>query len=123
MLYEIKNIRQYPDEPKRRWFFDHSLDLTVWFDAREDILGFQLCYNKAKAPCALTWTRSGGYSHNRIDDGEENRAGRMKSIPILLEDGVFPHLEVADTFKSLSKNIDPSISEFVYRKLIDYPSA
>jgi len=30
MLYEIKDISQYPDEPKRRWFFDHSLDLTVW---------------------------------------------------------------------------------------------
>jgi len=121
MLYEIKNIRQYPNEPKRRWFFDHSLDLTVWLDGHGDILGFQLCYNKTQAPYALTWSRSGGYRHNRVDDGGENRAGKMKRIPILLKNGVFSPLEVAEAFKSISGGIEPSISDFVYRKLIGYP--
>lgn len=39
MLYEIKNIRQYEGEQKRRWFFDREIDLTVWFDESDDIVG------------------------------------------------------------------------------------
>jgi hypothetical protein len=120
MLYEIKNVKQYPNEPKRKWFFDHSMDLTVWFDEHENVLGFQLCYNKTDVPHALTWTRSMGYRHNRIDDGESGRVGKKKGIPILLQDGMFPHLEVAESFKSASGKIDPSLSSFVYQKLIRY---
>ena len=123
MLYEIKNIKQYPNEPKRRWFFDHSMDLTVWFDDQEGLVRFQLCYNKTKAPFALTWSHTGGYHHNRIDDGEKNRVGKMKGIPILLKNGTFPHHEVAEAFKSNSRKIEQGISEFVYQKLAGYRSA
>lgn len=123
MLYEIKDIKQYPNEPRRRWFFDHALDLTVWFDNRNEIIRFQLCYNKPKAPHALTWDKAHGYRHNRIDDGEGNRFAKPKGIPILLMDGPFSHQEIADLFKQSSKNIAQWISGFVHKKIMDYPSA
>ena len=89
MLYEIKGIKQYPGEPKRRWFFDRTLDLTVWFDDEDEIVRIQLCYNKPQEPYALTWDKETGYRHHRIDDGEGERPGKPKGIPILLKDGTF----------------------------------
>lgn len=45
MLKEILDVRQVPGDARRRGFFSEVLDLTAWFDNRDDILGFELCYN------------------------------------------------------------------------------
>lgn len=118
MLYEIKNIKRYTSEPKRRWFFDHFFDLTVWLDDHDAIIGFQLCYNKPKDPHALTWDMETGYHHNRIDDGEGTYFAGTKGIPILLKDGPFSPESIADTFEHESRTIDPRISDFINQKLM-----
>jgi hypothetical protein len=35
MMHEIKNVQRHKGEPKRRWFFDPDMDLTVWVDEKE----------------------------------------------------------------------------------------
>lgn len=89
MLYEIKKVKSYKDEPRRRWFFDHDIDLTVWFDDADEIVGFQLCYDKPKNPHAFTWDKENGYRHHQIDDGERLDTLARKGIPTLMLDGSF----------------------------------
>ncbi len=65
----------------------------------------------------LTWKKVSGYTHRRIDDGE-NRPGHIKSTPILVTDGIFDSVTIANIFNKESKNIDQDIATFVYKKLI-----
>jgi hypothetical protein len=116
MLREICDVRQVPGEPKRRWFSDETLDLIVWLDERQEILGFQLCYDKTGNQRALTWRRDGGYSHQRVDDGEW-RPGKYKQSPILLADGRCDMTALAAEFSRRAQSIEPAIVAFVQARL------
>ncbi len=118
MLYEVTSVKQYKDEPMRRWFVDNYFDLIVWF-RNGGIVGFQLCYDKTDNQHALTWYDGTGYLHNRIDDGE-NKPGKFKSVPILVPDGRFSNNAVAEIFIKESAELEPDISAFVYQKIIQY---
>lgn len=106
MLYEIKGVKQDSIEFEKRWFFDHEIDLLIWCDTKNEITGFQLCYDKLKDPHALTWFKDKGYNHNRIDDYREDKIGRRRGSPILLADGKFEIEKIAEVFFRQSKNID-----------------
>jgi hypothetical protein len=120
MLREFPNVRQIDGESKRRWFSDEYFDLIVWLDEKEDIVGFQLCYDIFKSQHALTWRKESGFTHHRVDDGE-NRPGKLKASPVLVSDGYFEYKEIAEKFKIASPSIEARISTFVYEKLLRYP--
>ena len=121
MLYEIKGIRQYEGEPNRRWFFDNEVDLTVWFDAADDMVGFQLCYDKTQDQHALTWREDGRYQHNRVDDGESiGSIGRFKGTPLLFMDGNFDRQRIANIFAEKSQDIPKQIRKFVSDKIASF---
>lgn len=113
MLYEINGVKSYKDEPLRKWFFDHDIDLTVWFDDLDEIIGWQLVYDKPQDPHALTWFKESGFRHNQVDDGERHGAGVYKGIPILLPDGEINLNRLLDIFREKSKDIDSNVSNFV----------
>ena len=119
MLIEISNVKQIEGEPKRRWFNDDFFDLVVWLDDEERLVGFQLAYGKPLGERALTWRMGSGYRHDGVDDGE-SKPGKMKSTPILVDDGIFNSEEVAALFKRESCGIDRDIAGFVYEKLKSY---
>lgn len=119
MLYEIRHLRQIPGEAPRRLFMDNCFDLIVWFGASQAIMGFQLVYDKAGAPRALTWHQDGKYSHNRVEDGE-SRPGKGKASPILLPDGPFDPRGVGEAFAHASTHIDSTVAQFVWQKLVAY---
>lgn len=121
MLREIPRVRQIPGEPYRRWFCDEDFDLIVWLEGAA-IVGFQLSYNKntPSQQRALTWKRDLGYTHDRVDDGE-NRPGSHKSTPILVPDGLFSHQQIAQQFAAVSDEVDTDIAAFVYTRLMAYP--
>lgn len=121
MLKEFTNVRQIPGEATRRWFSNDYFDLIVWVDDREAIVGFQLCYDVSKTHRALTWHNHLGFSHHRIDDGE-NRPGKVKASPILVPDGQFDYKTIAQKFHQTSQEIEERIATFVYNKLKQYPS-
>ena len=120
MLKEILDVRQIPGDARRRVFFSENLDLTVWLDDRDGILGFELCYDKEKNERAVRWSQEEGFLHQKVDDGE-NRPGRYKSTPILLPDGVFPVKKISRLFQENSRDIDQSVAQFICRKLRDHP--
>ena len=119
MLEEIPNPRQYPDEPKRRWFRSATFDLYVWISDGGDITGFQLCYKTGPVERALTWKEESGFFHAAVDDGEGD-PGHFKGVPILVADGVFPRDEVAERFVAECMEIDPAVARFVGDKIRDY---
>jgi len=120
MLKEIRDVRQVPGDARRRMFTSDDLDLTVWFDDRDAVLGFELCYDKQGSERAVRWSRDEGFLHQKVDDGE-NRPGRYKSTPILVPDGAFPAKKISRLFQKNSRDIDGTIADLVYRTLLDHP--
>ena len=118
MLKELNNVSQIQGESRRRWFADEFFDLIVWYDDKNEISGFQLCYNKEDDEHALTWKRKSSYTHHRVDDGESKP--HRKATPVLVADGMFNHKVVAERFSRESKNIEQALSEFVSEKILQY---
>jgi hypothetical protein len=112
MLSEVIKVKQIPDEPKRRWFASTSLDLFLWYDEKENIIQFQICYDKGPAEKALTWHHQKGISHHSVDDGE-NRTFRMKGTPIMVNDGDFNVQEIAQRFEELAGDLEHKTVRFV----------
>jgi hypothetical protein len=121
MLVELKPITQIPGEPRRRFFVDKALDLYVWFNKSDSIVGFQLSYDKQGIPRALTWLKDKGYSLDRIDDGERHPL-QPKATPILIpdQDGAFNKQAVAASFLAVSQKLDKAIAAFVLEKVSQY---
>jgi hypothetical protein len=119
MLYEIQKVKQDPDGYHKRWFTDEYFDLFLWYDAQGKIAAFQLAYDKSHNERAITWKRKGGFMHTRVDDGEATADSTMS--PILVSDGLFDNKSVADRFRESAAHIDASVTDFVYRKLLQFP--
>jgi hypothetical protein len=122
MLQEVRNVRQVPGEPQRRWFSQSGLDLIVWLNKDKSVHGFQLCYQKDAEERAITWTSDQGFSHKRIDDGE-GRPSRYKMTPILVPDGTFDKPSVISLFEASAQQLDSDIVAFVSRTLATYPES
>jgi hypothetical protein len=120
MLAEHTNVSQISGEPRRRWFADDYFDLIVWFDESDEIVGFQLCYDKSRNERALTWFKQSGYMHHRVDDGEHTIDVIRKATPILVSNGIFDHEEIAGLFRAQSTEIEERISRFVYEKISQF---
>lgn len=119
MLREITPTRQITDEPERKWFTGNALDLIVWFAASNKVIGFQLCYLKGSDEHALTWWKSRGFSHDKIDDGE-GFPDNQKMTPILVPDGTFDKEELIALFREKSGEIDPHLVRFVTKTIESY---
>jgi hypothetical protein len=119
MLREARNVAQVKGESRRRWFADDYFDLIVWFGEKDEIVGFQLCYDKYGEQKAFTWHQNFGYMHHRVDQGEE-KPGKLKATPILVADGIFDHENIAGRFKRESVEKETRVSDFVYEKVRQY---
>ena len=122
MLREVTNVRQIPGDPPRRWFSDEFFDLIVWFAPDKTVHGFQLCYDIANKPRALTWFKDLGYTHDGIDDGEPP-GGLTKASPILVPDGLFDTTHIAAKLAAADGELPCDIRELVLAKIREYKKA
>ena len=118
MLREIRDVKQVPGEPRRRWFSDENFDLIVWLGPEDQILGFQLCYDKETRQKALTWLNGGGYQHSHIDDGDN--PGKMKASPVLEANGRFDREGIGRRFRKNRGDVPDKITDCVYEKIMNY---
>lgn len=116
MLRKINPLISKEAESQRLWFTDQQMDLILWLDEDDKILGFQLCYDKRCDERVLAWHADKGYQHSRIDDGETSPLS-FKKTPILLSDGVFEADFLAEEFRHLAADINPDLRAFVLKKI------
>jgi hypothetical protein len=116
MLREIKDVRQEPNAPgRRRWFESDGFDLVVWHGPDDAVTGFQICYRTSRGEFALTWRDGTGFSHDAVDEGD---AGPTKNqTPVLVPDGRAPWAMVARTFEARSAALEPALRVLVAGKL------
>jgi hypothetical protein len=119
MFAESKQVRQIPGEAKRRWFTADGMELIVWIDRDESIVGFQLCYEVKGKSSALTWDSSSGLLYSGIDDGDI-RFGKHKQTPILVRNGKFQKEEVLAFFDARSQGLPEELAAFVKAKIEQY---
>jgi len=118
MLKEVESARQEDPLRNRRWFADDFFDLIVWYDPDGRLDGFQLCYNKSFDEYAFTWRRDSGFSHTRVDAGEQVATKNM--APILVPAGQFPCADIRERFESNGREMDPKIVRLVTQKLEEF---
>lgn len=119
MLKEIRQVRQIPGEPQRRWFTSESLDLIVWLDQGGQALAFQLCYDKGRTERALSWMPARGFSHLAVDDGEAGTT-HYKATPILVGAGTLDAQELNDLFQKNGTCVPHDIADFINAKIQAY---
>ena len=122
MLKEYSHLQKNNESSSRRWFSDDDFDLMLYEDNDKSILKFELCYDKGHGEHAISWRKSGSYSHYSVDDGE-GVSGQFKMTPILVADGVFEWERIANHFLNASEIIDKEIADFVYKKILEYPES
>lgn len=83
MLKEIKSERLVSE--RRRWFTDEYMDVYVWHDKHDALVGFQVCFEKGKAEKAFTWFSSGYCSLAGVDAGEDSPLKNMTPIIVPLD--------------------------------------
>lgn len=120
MLREISSTRQNSKHMKKRWFTDSDMDLFIWFRHQVPVR-FQLSYNKRSQEHAITWDNATGFSHNRVDSGEQENRLKYKMTPILLEDGNFDAPTIARNFLRASDNIEELLADFIFARLLEHP--
>ena len=120
MLREITTVRS-TSHNRQRWFSDADMDLCVWFNNQMP-MQFQLSFNKQYEEHAISWDNNEGFRHSKVDDGE-GRDGRYKMTPILLDDADFDCLTLARHFLQQSDCLEPTLADFIYARLLEYPDA
>ena len=120
MLREISATRQNRMRPRKRWFTDADMDLFIWLNQQVPT-HFQLSYNKHGHEHTISWGIRTGFSHYSVDDGEQFLHAKYKMTPILIADGAFDAATVAHNFLHASDNIEESLADFIYARLLEYP--
>lgn len=120
MLREITAIRQNSSELQRRWFTDADTDLFIWFCDQVPV-AFQLSYGKRGIEYSISWKHDTGFSQHCVDDGE-NRPGKYKMTPILLDQTEVNIRQIARDFLAASEDMEAALADFIYARLLEYPS-
>lgn len=118
LFRELAGVRQYANEPKRRWFITPGMDLIVWVDELDRPFKFQLCYETQAAEYALTWEALRGFNHAMVDDGE-----RTNRTPILCGDAPFEKSYLLELFKASNAGLPADIGGLVLEALTLYPAS
>lgn len=119
MFKEIRNVRQERVTGRRRWFDDDvlPLELIVWYDARDAVEGFQLCYNLGAGEHALTWRPRAGFAHNAVDTGTGGPFANR--TPILIPDGAVPWNELIAQFTQSCSSLESALRDLVGSRLAE----
>ena len=116
MLRKVLKVKQIAGEPRRRWFASPTLDLFLWYDENDNLIQFQICYDKGPNEHALTWHYQRGLVHYAVDDGE-NRVFHMISTPIMTNEEEFDAEKISASFEKLAGDVEHKIVQFVLSRI------
>ena len=118
MLREILAVRQDNPRLRRRWYQDEFFDLYTWQAVSGTLVRFQLCYDVRGRERALTWSKERGFSHNKVDSGDEFAGQQM--TPLLVAAGQFPHQLVRTRFRREATSLDERTRNFILDKMREF---
>jgi hypothetical protein len=124
MLKEIFRFHNYSGYSDRRLFTDSDMDLYVWFN-QEVPERFHLTYNKQGYSRSVGWNNETGFDQRRC--AGIKALSTMTGIshmlePLFLDDaGDIPASVLAHRFLHASDQIAPSLADFIYARLLEYP--
>jgi len=87
------------------------MDVFVWFDDADEIVSYQLTYNKPHDEKALIWSKEKGYAHLGVDDGM--RPGKHPGSPLFVKDGVVVPSRIISMLKNDKGDLKPWIKKFI----------
>ena len=67
---------------------------------------------------ALTWSKERGFSHNKVDSGDEFAGQQM--TPLLVAAGKFPHQLVRTRFRREATSLDERTRNFILDKMREF---
>lgn len=117
MLKETLNAQQPPGEPRRRCFTDADSDLYVWYDNADQVVQFQLCYDKGPTEKAFTWSRTHGEVHHGVDDGSQSGRFTLKGTPILTGRAPLKLAPLIKFFRAHGRKLEHDLYMFVLQRL------
>ena len=115
-VIERQHVRQNPGEEFRRCFTDDNFDLVVWYGPDDAVVGFELCYDRAKDEKAVRWLGGEGLSHFRVDTGEQLAPGN-RSAMLVDRDGEFEADRVIACFEAAADGLPVEVAAVVKSKL------
>jgi len=118
LLRELGTGRLDGSHGVRRWFQDDDFDLYFWLDAAGAAHAFQLCYDRNGNEGAITWERSTGFGHDRVDSGEQSPKRAM--TPILRTATAAPYFRIYNRFLAASTECPREVRDFVVARLREY---
>jgi len=99
----------------RRWFNGEEMDLIVWHKA-EEIIGFQLCYDKSTNEKAISWKQGFGLKHEDVNN-DDVRDGPYKGSPVLTQNDAYDVGKIRHNFENYAENIPEDIKAFIIDRL------
>ncbi|MFA9420922.1 MAG: hypothetical protein ACERLB_12300 [Gammaproteobacteria bacterium] len=87
------------------------MDLFVWTNDSDEVVSYQLGYDKPHPEKALSWSVERGFSHDDVDDG--SRPGRHPGSPMLVADGEFAARRVLELFQVNAGPLEGDLREFI----------
>ncbi len=118
-VIEIRDVRQNPNEPFRRWFSDEDFDLIVWYRPDESVDGFELCYDKTGHEKALRWFAGKGFSHHGVDPGDQSPLANRTPILLAANDKFDPK-RVSGRFDASQAGLPDEVAILVRERLEEF---
>ncbi|MDH5388325.1 MAG: hypothetical protein OEY06_07740 [Gammaproteobacteria bacterium] len=118
MLQEIASTHRNNLAKSKRWFTDSNMDLFVWFKNKRPV-SFQLAYIKEQQEYSINWHINNGYTHNLIK--AELRHIKYRKSSIHSSECKFDTAFTARMFLLASNNIETTLADFIFARLMAYP--
>ena len=115
MLQRIRGVRQDEASRERHWFQDEYFDLFVWTEPSGAVVSFQLCYDRSRHERVLAWNWTEGFTHRRVDDGEQTPVKNRS--PIMATDARGSIDGVAAEFDRRGMELDARMRDFILQKI------
>lgn len=124
MLREISRFRNYGGHSNRRVFSDSDMDLYVWFNG-EAPERFHLTYHKPGRSHSVSWNNETGFRQQHF--------ARLEAVTLILgisnllgplfiqNTATISAPVLANQFLHASDKIAPSLADFIYARLLEYP--
>ena len=119
MLQEIASTHRINNHKPKRWFTDADMDLFIWFKNKRPVC-FQFSYNKRQQEHALSWHVDAGFSHSLLKTEQRHTKYQTPTSASSESKQNFNHFSVAREFLQASEQIENSLADFIFARLLEY---